>query len=440
MEWPRCTSAAANKVTEILIVTALILINGLFALSELAVVSSRQPRLKALAASGHPGAKHALALSADPGRFLSAVQIGITLIGIINGAYSGETFGEYAYAALRDAGLPDAVAAPLGYGSVIAIITYLSVIIGELVPKNIALRNAERIACAVAPAMAAFSSLARPAVWLLDTSTRLVFRVFGQKEAGESRVSDEEISIVIAEAEAAGVLETHEREMISGVMRLGDRTVVGLMTPRTDVDWIDLSLSNEEIKEQLIATPHSLIPVGEGSVDTLVGIVRTRELLATILAGKPLDIRSHLRKVPIIPETMDALDALTVLREADVPIALIHDEYGHFEGLVTPADVLEAIVGVFKSDSDEPNATQRDDGSWLLSGSMPVDEMAALLGFPLPDRRPYATVAGLVLAELQHIPKTGEKIRSGSWLFEVVDLDGRRIDKVLVSRMATETV
>lgn len=440
MEWPRCTSTAANKVTELLIVTALILLNGLFALSELAVVSSRQPRLKALAASGHPGAKRALALSADPGRFLSAVQIGITLIGIINGAYSGETFGEYAYTALREAGLPDAVAAPLGYGTVIAVITYLSVIIGELVPKNIALRNAERIACAVAPAMAAFSSLARPAVWLLDTSTRLVFRVFGQKEASESQVSDEEISIVIAEAEAAGVLESHEREMISGVMRLGDRTVVGLMTPRTDVDWIDISLSTQEIREQLIETPHSLIPVGEGSVDQLVGIVRTRELLAAILAGKPLDIRSHLRKVPIIPETMDALDALNVLREADVPIALIHDEYGHFEGLVTPADVLEAIVGVFKSDSDEPNATQRDDGSWLLSGSMPADEMADLLGFPLPERRPYATVAGLVLAELQHIPKTGEKIRSGNWLFEVVDLDGRRIDKVLASRMVPETV
>ncbi len=440
MEWPRCTSTAANKVTELLIVTALILLNGLFALSELAVVSSRQPRLKALAASGHPGAKRALALSADPGRFLSAVQIGITLIGIINGAYSGETFGEYAYTALREAGLPDAVAAPLGYGTVIAVITYLSVIIGELVPKNIALRNAERIACAVAPAMAAFSSLARPAVWLLDTSTRLVFRVFGQKEASESQVSDEEISIVIAEAEAAGVLESHEREMISGVMRLGDRTVVGLMTPRTDVDWIDISLSTHEIREQLIETPHSLIPVGEGSVDQLVGIVRTRELLAAILAGKPLDIRSHLRKVPIIPETMDALDALNVLREADVPIALIHDEYGHFEGLVTPADVLEAIVGVFKSDSEEPNATQRDDGSWLLSGSMPADEMADLLGFPLPERRPYATVAGLVLAELQHIPKTGEKIRSGNWLFEVVDLDGRRIDKVLASRMVPETV
>jgi putative hemolysin len=423
-------------VTEIFIVLALILINGLFALSELAVVSSRQPRLKAMAAAGHAGAESALALSADPGRFLSAVQIGITLVGTINGVYSGETFGEYAFAALRDAGVPERAATPLGYGTVIAVITYLSVIMGELVPKNIALRNSERIACIVAPAMAAFSSVARPAVWLLDTSTRLVFRLFGQQGASENQVSDEEISILIAEAEAAGVLETHEREMISGVMRLSDRTVVGLMTPRTDVDWIDISVPEDEIRTQLIETPHSLIPVGDGSVDQLLGIVRTRELLATILQGKPLDIRGHLRKVPIIPETMDALDALAALREADVPIALIHDEYGHFEGLVTPADVLEAIVGVFKSDSDEPNSTQREDGSWLLSGSMPVDEMAAELGFPLPEKRSYATVAGLVLAELQHIPKTGEIIDANGWRFEVVDLDGRRIDKVLASRIA----
>ncbi len=422
---------------EVLIVLGLILLNGLFALSELAVVSARQPRLKALAASGKRGAESALALSGDPGKFLSAVQIGITLIGIINGVYSGETFGEYAYAALRDMGLSEAAAAALGYGSVIAIITYLSVIVGELVPKNLALRNADSIACMVAPAMTAFSRIARPAVWLLDASTRLVFRLLGQAETSESQVSDEEIAILISEAEAAGVLETPEREMISGVMRLADRTVVGLMTPRTDVDWIDIATSEEEIKQQLIETPHSLIPIGEGDIDTLVGVVRARELLAAILAGAPLDIRSRVHKVPIIPETMDALDALSVLREADVPVALIHDEYGHFEGLVTPADVLEAIVGAFKSEGEEPNAVQRANGSWLLAGSMPVDEMAAQLGLTLPPKRSYATVAGFVLSHLQHIPKTGEIIETDNWRFEVVDLDGHRIDKVLASRVET---
>jgi putative hemolysin len=419
---------------EILIVLGLILLNGLFALSELAVVSARQPRLKAMAANGRRGAESALALSSDPGKFLSAVQIGITLIGIINGVYSGETFGEYAYAALRDIGLSETAAAALGYGTVIAVITYLSVIIGELVPKNVALRNADNIACMVAPAMTAFSRIARPAVWLLDASTRLVFRLFGQAETSESQVSDEEIAILISEAEAAGVLEKHEREMISGVMRLADRTVVGLMTPRTDVDWIDIATSDEEIKQQLIDTPHSLIPVGEGDIDTLVGVVRARELLAAILAGEPLDIRGRLHKVPIIPETMDALDALNILREAEVPVALIHDEYGHFEGLVTPADVLEAIVGAFKSEGEEPNAVQRANGSWLLAGSMPVDEMAAQLGFTLPAKRSYATVAGFVLSHLQHIPKTGEIVETDNWRFEVIDLDGHRIDKVLVSR------
>lgn len=418
---------------DLLIVLGLILLNGLFALSELAVVSARQPRLKAMAANGKTGAESALTLSSDPGRFLSAVQIGITLIGIINGAYSGETFGEYAYTALREIGLSDTAAAALGYGSVIAVITYLSVIVGELVPKNIALRNAEGIACMVAPAMMAFSRIARPAVWLLDASTRLVFRLFGQAETSESHVSDEEINILISEAEAAGVLEKHEREMISGVMRLADRTVVGLMTPRTDVSWLDIATSEEEIKQQLIETPHSLIPIGEGTIDTLIGVVRARELLAGLLAGKPLDVRPHIHKVPVIPETMDALDALNTLREADVPIALIHDEYGHFEGLVTPSDVLEAIVGVFKSEGEDPYATQRANGSWLLAGAMPVDEMADKLGITLEPKRSYATVAGFVLAHLLHLPKTGEIVETSGWRFEVVDLDGRRIDKVLAS-------
>jgi putative hemolysin len=420
---------------DLFIVLALILINGLFALSELAVVSARQPRLRAMAAAGRAGADSALALSANPGRFLSSVQIGITLIGIVNGVYSGETFGEYAYTALREAGFPESVATPLGYGTVIAIITYLSVIMGELVPKTVALRNAERIACAVAPAMTAFSSIARPAVWLLDTSTRLVFRVFGQSLPAESQVSDLEIAMLISEAEAAGVLETHEREMISGVMRLADRTVVGLMTPRTDVEWLDIATPDDEIRRQLIEIPHSLIPVGEETIDTLMGVVRARELLAASLEGKPLDIRANIHKVPIIPETMDALDALGILREADVPVALIHDEYGHFQGLVTPGDVLEAIVGAFKSEGEDPDATQRANGSWLLAGSMPVDEMAAQLGFPLEEKRSYATVAGFVLAQLQHIPKTGESIESNGWRFEVIDLDGRRIDKVLASRV-----
>jgi putative hemolysin len=233
------------------------------------------------------------------------------------------------------------------------------------------------------------------------------------------------------------VIEKGERQMIAGVMRLADRAVIGLMTPRTDVDWIDITAAENEIKERLITTPHSRLPVGEGSPDALIGVVQTRELLAGILGGKPFDVRTHIRRAPIVPDTTDALDVLGILREAAVPMALIHDEYGNFEGLVTPADILEAIAGVFKSDTAgvEPYATERDDGSWLFSGAMPVDEMADKIGIPLPEQRGYETVAGFVLARLQHLPKTGEHIDANGWRFEVIDLDGRRVDKVLASRI-----
>jgi putative hemolysin len=274
-------------------------------------------------------------------------------------------------------------------------------------------------------------------VWLLDTSTGLVFRLFGLSQESESKVTDEEIKTIIAEAETAGVLETGEGALISGVMRLADRAVVGIMTPRTDVDWIDITASDEAIRERLITTPHSRLPVGEGSTDKMIGVVQTRELLPGVLAGNAFDLKAHIRKAPMIPETSGALDALQLLRNAEVPMALIHDEYGEFEGLVTPADILEAIAGVFKSDAEglEPHAVERDDGSWLLSGSMPVDEMADKIGMPLPANRSYETVAGFVLASLQHIPKTGEHIDISGWRFEVVDLDARRIDKVLASRL-----
>lgn len=430
-------TSASNDVIEFLIVLALVLLNGVFALSELAVVSARVPRLRALAAASHPGAASAIALATNPGRFLSTVQIGITLIGIISGAYSGEAFGKDAGDALRALGIPSGIAGPLGYGSVIVLVTYLSVIVGELVPKNLALRNAERIACMVAPFMTTVASIGKPAVWLLDASTRLVFRILGQSTEAESRVTDEEIKALILEAETSGVLESGERELISGVMRLADRAVVGLMTPRTDVDWIDINAPEADIRQRLITTPHSRLPVGEGSSDALLGVVQTRELLAGILSDEKLDVRAHIRKAPIVPETMDALDVLAVLRDAEVPMALIHDEYGNFEGLVTPADILEAIAGAFKSDTegDEPQAVERADGSWLLAGAMPVDEMADAIGIELPQQRAYETVAGFVLAHLQHLPKVGETVDARGWVFEVVDLDGRRIDKVLASRI-----
>ncbi len=422
---------------EILIVAFLVVLNGVFALSELAIVSARRSKLRAMAKAGKPGARHAVALAEDPGRFLSTVQIGITLVGILAGAFSGATLGTQLGQYLVETGLRPTIAEPLGFGIVIVVITYLSLIIGELVPKNLALRNAEGIACIVAPMMAVLSRIGSPLVSLLDASTKIVLKVIGQAPQPETVVTEEEIKALVAEAETAGVLESGERQLISGVLRLGDRAVLGLMTPRPEVDWIDASLPEDEIRTRLLSTNHSRLPVGEGSADELIGVVETRVLLAALLAGKPLEIKEHVRKAPIIPETMDALDLLKVLREAQVPVALIHDEYGHFEGLVTPTDILEAIAGVFQSDAEgrEPYAVERDDGSWLLSGAMPADEMADQLEIQLPDNRDYQTAAGFVLAHMHHLPATGESIEAMGWRFEVVDLDGRRIDKILASRV-----
>jgi putative hemolysin len=424
-------------VLELGIAVLLIGLNGLFALSELAIVSARKARLKTMADNGRAGASTALKLAEDPGRFLSTVQIGITLVGILAGAFSGAALGDRLTEILLGQGMPERAAEPLGYGLVISSITYLSVVVGELVPKHLALKSPEGIACAVAPLMALISRIAAPVVWLLDASTKLIFRLFGQSTESESAVTEEEIRTIMAEAETAGVIETDERKMIAGVMRLGDRAVRGVMTPRTDVDWIDLNDSPSEIREILINTPHSRIPVAEGHPDNMLGVVQARELLAATLREEALDIRKHIRKAPIIPDTLDALDALEVLRQAEVPMALVHDEYGHFDGVVTPADILDAIAGAFRSDEGEaePEAVQREDGSWLLAGWMPADEMAEQLGVSLPERRNYETVAGLVIGELQHLPNAGEAIETLGWRFEVVDLDGRRIDKVLASRI-----
>ncbi len=432
--------APEESLLELGIAILLIGLNGLFALSELSIVSARKARLKTMVDNGRAGAATALKLAEDPGRFLSTVQIGITLVGILAGAFSGAALGDRLTQIFLDQGMPGRAAEPLGYGLVIGIITYLSVVVGELVPKHLALKSPEGIACVVAPLMALISRIGAPVVWLLDASTKLIFRLFGQSTESDSAVTEEEIKTIMAEAETAGVIETDERKMIAGVMRLGDRVVRGVMTPRTDVDWIDVDDTTPEIREVLINTAHSRLPVAQGHPDNMLGVVQARELLAASLRDEPLDIRVHIRRAPIIPDTLDALDALEVLRQAEVPMALVHDEYGHFDGVVTPADILDAIAGAFRSDEGtaEPEAMQREDGSWLLAGWMPADEMADQLGIALPERRDYETVAGLVIGELQHLPGTGEAVEALGWRFEVVDLDGRRIDKVLASRITNQ--
>jgi putative hemolysin len=415
----------------------LIIVNGLLAMSELAIVSARPARLKAMIDRSVPGSRRALQLSSDPGRFLSTVQIGITLVAVASGAFSGATLGERLGDALADNGVSLRFAHALGVSIVIAVITYFSLIVGELVPKQLALRNPETIAVRAAPFMTVIARVAAPLAWFLDLSGRGLLWLLGQREANEDRVTDEEIKMLVAEAEHHGTIESDERRMIAGVMRLGDRAVRAVMTPRTEVDWINLNAEPAVLRKTLLETEHSRLPVGEGSVDAMVGVIQTREVLAAALAGKPLDARPYVRTAPIVHDQADALDVLTTLRESEVPVALVHDEYGHFEGIVTPADILEAITGVFRADADvdEPALVHREDGSMLLAGYMPADEMADHLGINLPESRDYETVAGYILSHMHHLPATGEVVDAQGWRFEVVDLDGRRIDKIIASRL-----
>lgn len=423
---------------EIAIVVVLICVNGLLAMSELAIVSSRPARLKAMIDRGVSGASSALTLGSNPGKFLSSVQIGITLVGVLSGAFSGATLGDRLATALAAAGLSQRFADPLGVGIVVAIITYGSLIVGELVPKQIALRDPEGVAVRVAPAMKILAKVALPLVFLLDISGRFVLWLLGQRGESEEKVTDEEIKMLVAEAEHHGTIESDERRMIAGVMRLGDRAVRAVMTPRTDVDWINLQADDTTIRKLLMETQHSRLPAGDG-VDAMIGVVQTRDVLAALLGGRTLDPRKYVRNAPIVHDQADALDVLARLKESDVPMALVHDEYGHFEGVVTPADILEAITGVFRSDLDaddeNESAVQREDGSWLLAGYMPADEMGEVLNIDLPESRDYETVAGYVLSHLAHLPSTGETVDAQGWRFEVVDMDGRRIDKVIAARL-----
>jgi putative hemolysin len=425
-------------ITEILIVVALITVNGLLAMSELAVVSSRTSRLKAMAAQKVRGARRALALADDPGRFLSTVQIGITLIGILAGAFSGATIGDRFTNWLLTQGMSEAIAAPLAVGVVVSIITYFSLIVGELVPKQIALRRPEVVACAVAPAMTHFARISFPLVWLLDQSSKILLTILGQRSVAESTVSEEEIRTLVAEAESSGILTSEERSMISGVMRLGDRPVRAVMTPRLQVDYIDLANGDAANRARILKSEHSRLPVCDGSLDIVIGVLQAKDVADAYLKGSTAsDLRGLVRTAPIVPETMDAHDIVAVLKESTVHICLVHDEYGHFEGVVTSADILESIVGDFRSAAGEPapDIVEREDGSALVEGSMPADEFAEAFHITLPANRDYHTMAGFLLTVFGRIPKTGDCIEAHGCKFEIIDLDGRRIDKVLVTKL-----
>ena len=423
-------------LTEILIVVALTVINGLLAMSELAVVSSRPARLRVLSDQGSKGATTALRLAENPGRFLSTVQIGITLVGVLSGAFSGATLGARLSEWLVGQGFSQVVSDGFGVGLVVVAITYLSLIIGELVPKQIALRDPERVAARVAPAMLLLSRVGAPLVFLLDISGRAVLALLGQKGESEEKVTEEEVRTIIAEAETAGVLERDEREMISGVMRLADRSARALMTPRREVEVIDLGDRADEIREQLRATRRSRLPVQDGEADSIIGVVLVKEMIDFLSDGGTHDLRGLVGEAPVVMDTAGALQVLREIRAGRVHVALDCHDSGHFERIIALGDVLEAIIGAFQEEEeDEPPIVTRADGSWLVAGWMQVDEFSHELGIHIPRDADFQTVAGFILAELNHLPVVGEVFEKGHWRFEVVDLDGRRIDKVLVSRI-----
>lgn len=425
--------------TDVIIIAGLILLNGLFAMSELAIVSARPARLKLLVDRGSLGARAAMGLASDPGKFLSTVQIGITLVGIIAGAYSGASLGGPTAERLVALGLPERFAEETGFAIVIALTTYFSLVIGELVPKQVALRAAEKIAVIAAPPMVLVARATAPVVWLLDRSSALLLRVIGVRHKGEHALTADELQMVIAEATRSGVIEEDERQIMTGIMRLADRPVRELMTPRTELDTIDRRATEADVRAILKESPHSLLPVADGSPDNIVGVVKVRDVQAVLLAGKRLQVARLMKKAEILPDQLDAMDALRILQQSDVSMALVHDEYGNLEGVVTPADLLSAIVGNFVShqdDGDAPMIVEREDGSLLVAGALPADALADRLDIDLPDDRDYATAAGYVLSVLKRLPEEGEHFTAQDWRFEVVDMDGRKIDKLLVSPVA----
>jgi putative hemolysin len=420
---------------DLAILAGLILVNGVFSMSELAIVSARTSRLRLAADKGSRAAKTALSLAHEPGKFLATVQIGITLVAVVAGAFSGATLGGPVAERLARLGLEPGTAENASLALVIGLTTFFTLVVGELVPKQIALRAAVPIALVMARPMALFARFAAPVVWLLDTSSSLILSALRIHHRGEHRLTAEELQMIFAEATRTGVIEEGERAILSGVMRLGDRAVRELMTPRTVIDWLDARASDAEIREALSRSPHSLLPVADGSVDKVLGVVKAREVLALLLAGKPVRLQRLMKKPAVVPDQLDAMDALRILQGSGLGMAMVHDEYGHLDGIVTPADLLTAMAGTFASlqdEGDEPELLEREDGSLLISGAMGADAMADRLSIDLPDDREFATAAGYVLYMLKRLPHEGEHFTDQGWRFEVVDMDGRKIDKLLV--------
>lgn len=424
---------------EILIILFLILLNGIFALSEIAVVSSRKARLQQRANEGDERARAALELANNPSNFLSTVQVGITLVGVLAGAVGGATIVEYLAPLLSKIGWLAPYSETISLVLVVMTITYFSIVLGELAPKRYALQNPETIASTVAGTMRFLATLFSPVVRFLGASTNLVLRIMGVKPNSDPPVTEEEIQVLLDQGTQAGVFEEAESDMVAGVFRLNDRRVYSVMTPRTEILWLDVRDTPDEILKKLSEGPYSRFPVCQGSLDNVLGIVKSRDLLIRSLAGEPIHLKDCLSPALFIPETTFASRALEVFKESNKELVLVIDEFGGVTGLLTINDVLEEIVGDIEI--GEPQYTQRQDGSWLLDGMLDIDEFKELFNLgTLPNDDEYETLAGFVMTSLGKIPHTTDQFEWEGLRFEVVDMDARRVDKVLVTTLPARPV
>ncbi len=423
---------------EIAVLLLMVLANGVLAMSEIAIVSSRKARLQHEADKGNASAALALSLAEKPNRILSTVQIGITLVGLLAGAYSGATLAEKLAPVLRNISWIGPYGEPVSLGIVVVCLTYFSLVLGELVPKRIALHHPEAIASFMARPMQFLSMAALPAVHLLGVSTDAVLRLLGVKPSTEAEVTEEEIRVMVDQATESGVFREEEQEMLERAMGLGDRKASSLMTPRIDVHWIDLEDTPETIKNKISAAPFSRFPVARGTLDKVVGIVQVKDLLAKAFTCEQIDFEAMVRQTLFIPENMRSLELMTRFKESGSHFAVVVDEYGAVAGIVTFNDILEALVGdiPMREVSEEPEIVQREDGSWLMDGGISIEEVEhhlAIEGIGGEERESFQTLAGFVLSRLGHIPKASEHFHWNDYRFEVVDMDGNRIDKVLIS-------
>jgi len=423
-------------IWELLVIFLLVLLNAFFAMSEMALVSARRARLQQMAEGRKGrGARAALELSDDPSRFLSTVQVGISVTGIVAGAYGGATLAERFGALLNEVPWIAPYGQPAAFALVVAAITYLSLIIGELVPKRVALVDAERIASIVAGPMRALSRIAAPIVWLLGVSTDTMLKLLRIPTTREQTVTEEEVKTLIKEGTQTGVFEPAERQMIEGVLHLADRSVRSIMTPRPDVIWVDINDPAEAVGREIRESGYSRFPVCSGDVDELQGIVSAKALLDQSLNGLPFDLRSALSEPLVVHDGTPVLRLLDLFKQASVHMAVVVDEYGSVEGIVTMTDILEAIAGELPEHGHEGDASavQREDGSWLVDGMTPIEEVEALVGMKnMKGEGDFHTLAGFLLDRFGHVPTAAEHFHWNGVRFEVVDMDGRRIDKVLI--------